>query len=214
MAKVQVKAYVALIGDIVASRLTADRQELHDTIDRVLHRVNKDQHAVDPTVVTLGDEFQGVYGSLGNALSAAFHIRVALYPHDVRFGLGRGEVHTLDPRRGIYDGSAFWAARDAIEAAKELASRPALRWTRTVFRSEVDDPQQVTAVNAALLSLDQLVGSLSAVSHRILAGRVAGATQRDIAEAEGITASAVSQRVQRDGIGVAVETMRLLGGLA
>ena len=206
-------AQVVLIGDIVASRETADRQGLHDRLTAVLDAVNAAGPVTDPAVVTLGDEFQGLYPTLGVALTASFRIRAGLYPHDVRFGAGRGEANVLDRERGIHDGPAYWAARDAIERAAKLADKAALRTTRTVFCSAEDDPGHVAAVNAALLALDQVVGSLSVVSRRIVIARMAGTTQREIAAAEGITPSAVSQRVLGDGIGVALEAMRMLGGL-
>jgi hypothetical protein len=166
---------------------------------------------VDAAVITLGDEFQGVYATLGDALTAAFHIRAGLRPHDVRFGVGRGPVQLLDRERGIHDGPAYWAARDAIEDAARLAGKAALRTTRTVYGPP--DAAVAVAVNAALHGLDHILGSLSAVSWRILAGRLAGQTQKEIAEREGITPSAVSQRVRSDGIGVAMEAMRMLGEL-
>lgn len=178
-----------------------------------LELVNREHPVLDPAVVTAGDEFQAVYRTLGDALVVSFHIRAGLRPHDVRFGLGRGAIQVLDAQRGIHDGPGYWAAREAIEAAESLAVRPALRTTRTIYRSS-DEPSLGSAVNAALLGLDQIVGSLSVVSGRLLAGRLAGLTQREIADREGITSSAVSQRVRRDGIGVAMETMRLLGELA
>ena len=205
---------MVLIGDIVASRESADRQALHDRLSAVLAAANAHGPITHPAVITLGDEFQGLYPTLGAALDASFRIRAGLHPHDVRFGLGRGEAFTLDPGRGIHDGSAYWAARDAIEDAKALAGKAALRTTRTVYRSPTDDPSQIAAINAALLALDQIVGSLSVVSRRILTGRMAGSSQREIAAAEGVTPSAVSQRVLSDGIGVAMEAMRMLAGVA
>ena len=204
---------VALIGDIVESRRSSDRQGLHDTVAEVLQRVNREHPVVDPAVITLGDEFQGVYATLGDALTAAFQIRARLRPHDVRFGLGRGAIQVLDRGRGIHDGPAYWAARDAIEDAAATASKAALRTTRTIVRSPAEPPAQLIAVNAALLTLDQVLGALSPGSWRILAGRLSGLTQKDIAEREGITPSAVSQRVRGDGIGVALEAMRMLGEL-
>ena len=204
---------VALIGDIVESRRASDRQALHDTVSAVLARVNAGHPVVDPAVITLGDEFQGVYATLGDALTAAFHIRAGLRPHDVRFGVGRGAIQALDSERGIHDGPAYWAARDAIVEAERLAAKAALRTTRTVYRSPKDEPAMVAAVNASLTALDHILGSLSPVSWRILEGRLEGLTQKDIAARAGITPSAVSQRVRSDGIGVAMETMRMLGEL-
>jgi len=206
-------ARVAVIGDIVESRRTGDRQALHDTVSAALGRVNAEHPVIDPAIITLGDEFQGVYSTLGDALTAAFHIRAGLRPHDVRFGLGRGDIQALDSERGIHDGPAYWAARDAIVEAERLAGKATLRTTRMVYRSPEEEHALVAAVNAALTALDHILGTLSAVSWRILGGRLEGLTQKDIATREGITPSAVSQRVRSDGIGVAVETMRMLGEL-
>jgi hypothetical protein len=82
-----------------------------------------------------------------------------------------------------------------------------------VYLSPEDAPALVAAVNAALSALDHILGSLSQVSWRILGGRLERLTQKDIAAREAITPSAVSQRVRSDGIGVAMETMRMLGEL-
>ena len=209
----RIASAVAIIGDIVGSRASDDRVALHESIAAALQRVNADHPVTDPAVITLGDEFQGVYATLGDALTAAFHIRARLRPHDVRFGIGRGDIQALDRERGIHDGPAYWAARDAIVEAARLAGKAALRTTRTVYVSAEDEPALVAAVNAALTALDQVLGSLSPVSWRILAGRLEGLTQQEIAAREGISASAVSQRVRNDGIGVAMETMWMLGEL-
>jgi hypothetical protein len=205
---------VALIGDLVESRTAPDRQALHDRLEEALRHANASVPAHDPPVITLGDEFQGVYGTLGAALAASFHIRAALYPDvDVRFGLGRGPLSTLDGRRGIHDGPAYWAARDAIEAAEERARLAQTRTARTSFTSQEDDPAHVAAVQTALDCLDWMVGSLSTTSRRILGGLMEGDTQQDVAEREGISPSAVSQRMRRDGIGVALGAMTTLAGL-
>lgn len=205
---------VVLIGDLVGSRTAPDRQSLHDHLEEVLHHANVTVPAHDPPVITLGDEFQGVYETLGAALAASFHIRAGLHPVvDVRFGLGRGTVSTLDVGRGIHDGPAYWAARDAIETAEDRARQAQTRTARTAFVSHEDDPAHVAAVQAALDCLDWMVGSLSTTSRRILGGLMEGDTQQDIAEREGISPSAVSQRMRRDGIAVALAAMTTLGGL-
>ncbi|GAB3067267.1 SatD family protein [Intrasporangium mesophilum] len=205
---------VALIGDLVESRSRPDRQALHDELEAALERAQATVPALDPPVVTVGDEFQGVYRTLGDALTASFHIRALLHPDaDVRFGLGRGTVTTLDPVRGIHDGPAYWAARDAVVTAEERALRAQTRTSRTAYVSAVDPPGMSDAVQAALDCLDYLVGSLTTTSRSILGGLMQGHSQHDIAAREGVSPSAVSQRVRRDGIGVALDAMATLGRL-
>ena len=74
---------------------------------------------------------------------------------------------------------------------------------RTAYRlAEGSDGPGEAAVNAALQCRDHLVGSLDDRSRRILGGLMSATTQTEIAAAEGISPSAVSQRVRRDGLGV------------
>src|SRR3954453_18199965 len=105
---------VALIGDIVESRSHPDRQALHDAFEAAVARANAEVPIQDPAVITVGDEFQGVYPTLGAALRASFVVRVDPFPRAyIRFGLARGDVSTLAPVRGIHDGPAYWNAREA-----------------------------------------------------------------------------------------------------
>ena len=138
-------------------------------------------------------------------------VRVDLLPEvDVRIGVGRGEVTVLDAERGLQDGPGWWSAREAVEAAEAAAERAATRWSRTAYRSADPDPAQ-DAVNAALRCRDHLVGSLSERSVRLLRGLMEPqATQLELAEREGISASAVSQRVRADGIGAVLAAQALL----
>jgi hypothetical protein len=205
---------VALLGDIVESRTHRDRQSLHDAFASAIGGANAAVPVQDPAVITLGDEFQGVYPTLGAALRASFVVRAQLHPlADVRFGLGRGAVSTLDPERGIHDGPAYWAAREAITIAEDRARRAQTRTSRTAYVAPDEDPATVAAVRAALDCLDFMVGSMSTTSREILGGLMHGHAQHDVADRLGITPSAVSQRVRRDGIGVAVEAMATLGDL-
>jgi hypothetical protein len=205
---------VALIGDIVRSRTRLDRQALHDEVSLALAEANSAVASEDPLVITVGDEFQGVYGTLGQALHACFLVRASLHPRtDARFGLGRGAVTTLDPVRGIHDGPAYWAARDAIVMAEERARKAQTRTSRTAYVGPDDEPATVAAVQSSLDCLDFMIGSMSTTSREILGGLMSGRTQHDLAAGLAVSASAVSQRVRRDGIGVALEAMQRLWGL-
>jgi hypothetical protein len=193
----------AVIGDVVGSRSAPDRSHLHRAITGALADVASG--AIDPPALTVGDEFQGSYRSVGEAIDAALSIRLALQPDiDIRFGIGWGEVALLDETTRIQDGPGWWAARAAIEWTAASQAQPGLAMVRTTFRSAADGGPDADAVNAALMCRDHLLGSLDDRSERILRGLRAGRSKKEFAMAEGISASAVSQRAVRAGLDLIV----------
>lgn len=197
-----------VIGDVVGSRRVADRRRQHRVLADALTAVAAD--AVDPPAFTVGDEFQGSYRSVGQALDAALSVRLAVSPDiDVRFGIGWGAVMVLDSA-GIQDGPGWWAAREAIEWTAAAQRQPGLALVRTAFRAQSDSRDDVDAINAALLCRDHLLGSLDDRSLRILKGLLSNHSKKDIAAAEGISASAVSQRAGRDGLDLIVQASQYL----
>ncbi len=206
---------ITLLGDLIGSRASVDRRALHARFQRVLEEANAAFSPITPMRMQVGDEYQAVFATLGDALSASLVVRLALLPdHDIRHGIGRGavEVLTEDPR--IEDGPGWWAARRAIERAAEAEGRSASRSLRTAYVAH--DSASATdeaAVNAALLLRDERVTGLSERSLSVLRGLLAGQTQRDLAEELGISPSAVSQRVRADGLGTILAAHELLGGL-
>ncbi len=192
-----------VIGDVVGSRHASDRSALHRAVSGALARVA--DGAVDPPTFTVGDEFQGSYHTVGAAIEAAFWLRLILAPEiDVRFGIGWGEVTVLDADAGIQDGPAWWSARDAIRHTADVQRQPGFALVRTTFRAPDDARSDVAAVNAALICRDHLLGSLDERSMRIVRGLMDGRTKKELAAAEGISASAVSQRAARDGLDLIV----------
>lgn len=218
--KVNTEQY-AVIGDLVDSRNRGDRRALHEHLIAALEQTNSAVDADDPLVVTVGDEFQGVYATLGAALAATLHTRLAMIEHaDCRFGIGRGTITPLDDEGSLQDGPAWWAARDALGYVEETAERAATRAMRTSYRCAPDgaDAEQADkslqdAVNAALACRDHLVGSMSDRSRRLLGGLMHGTPQRELAEAERISPSAVSQRIRADGLAMLLASETLLAGL-
>ena len=170
--------------------------------------------AIDAPAFTVGDEFQGSYPTVGAAIDAALSIRLALAPGiDVRFGIGWGAVSILDPQAGIQDGPGWWAAREAIEWTAAAQRQPGLAMVRTSFRVAGVDRTDADAINAALLCRDHLLGSLDDRSIRIVKGLLTNQTKKDISAAEGISASAVSQRAGRDGLDLIVVASQYLRGV-
>ena len=201
-----------LIGDVVRSRAAADRPALHTRLAELLETANDELEPVVPLRITVGDEYQGCFESVGDALHAALWLRLQLVPQaELRHGVGWGSVAVLADSPRIEDGPGWWAAREAIESVKLEAIRPATRRMRTAYRiaDETDGPDPAS-VNAALMCRDQMIGSVSQRSLRLLRGTLAGRTQAELAEDEGISASAVSQRVRHDGLAVIAATDELM----
>ncbi|SPM30251.1 SatD family protein [Mycobacterium terramassiliense] len=201
-----------VIGDVVGSRQAGDRPALHRRVAAALHHVATG--AIDPPTFTVGDEFQGSYPTLGAAIDAALAIRLQLAPEiDVRFGIGWGMVTVLDAEAGIQDGPGWWTAREAIQQTAQTQRQPGFTLVRTTFRAEADTRTDVAAVNAALICRDHLLGSLDERSLRIVRGLMTGRTKKELAAAEGISPSAVSQRAARDGLDLIVVASQDLRGL-
>ena len=81
---------------------------------------------------------------------------------------------------------------------------------RASFLADGEARGDVDAVDAALLCRDHLLGSLDDRSIRIMKGLLTNQTKKDIAAAEDISASAVSQRAGRDGLDLIVVASQYL----
>lgn len=204
-----------LIGDLIGSRVSEDRRALHDAFERALGEVNEMFKPPTPMRMQAGDECQGVFASLGDALSASLLVRLALQPEgDIRHGIGRGDIEVLGTSPRVEDGPGWWAARAAIERVEEAGAKAATRSLRTAYVAAVSAPGvDESLVNASLLLRDELVTGLSPRSLSVLRGLLSGQTQRDLADELGISPSAVSQRVRADGLAAIVAAHELLGGL-
>lgn len=212
---------VALLVDIVRSRELVDRARGQALAEAAFRRVENDlaapagdeprrrliaramEPAVQPLRSTVGDEFQGVYATLGDALARVLLIRLALPDEiDCRFGIGSGEIAPVPSgdRDDLQDGSAWWSAREAIDTAHQLqgSSVPAARsWF--VAASEPDSilPALAPLVNAYLAARDQLVAELSPRARGSLYGWLVGERQVDLARELGVSQSAVSQALRK-----------------
>lgn len=200
-------AVAAVIVDIVRSRELADRAAAQAAVTGAFSRAERDVSVVRPLAATVGDEFQGVYASVADAIRVTALAALVL-PEDleVRAGIGLGEVVEVDG--DISDGSAWWRAREAIEEAhrREDAGESSVRsWC---VGGAGDDDGMTAAV---LLLRDHVLSRMKARERRIAAALLEGDTQSAIAARESISQAAVSQAAHRSG---AVALRGALDGLA
>nr|WP_306814257.1 SatD family protein [Actinomyces bowdenii] len=236
-----VDASYAIIADIIGSRHLPDRAGAQRTFLAALDRAAQGLGLPRPPYASVGDEFQAVAATLGDALILTLRTHLLLPPgHDLRFGVGQGDAVELDGARGaagapIQDGSAWWAARDAIEHAHALQDRGNLfarTWLRCSPRApggrggreqpggggQAEGPgdrglrEREAVVNSLLLLRDHAVARLQPRQRRMMAGLILGERQVEIARAEKVSQQAVSDLARGAGAAL-LESHRLLEGL-
>lgn len=174
--------------------LTVDQVGSRREADRVAAVEADAAHWADEGAVrgpdrTAGDEFQLLFADADAALRAVLRLT-----RDGRWsvGVGVGEVASpLPATTREAQGPAFGAARAAVDAAKRAQHRAVVA---------ADDAEAAADLTALLQLLLEVRARRSAegwaVADRIAEGR----TQAEVAEAEGVTPQAVSQRARTAGL--------------
>ncbi|WP_309304614.1 SatD family protein [Schaalia dentiphila] len=211
----------AVIADIVGSRTLTDRADAQRIFEAALERASEGLALLQAPYPTVGDEFQAVAYTLEDALLLTLRAQLLLPPQlQLRFGIGAGRieefasgVHRQAPARGrgaesaaLQDGSAWWAARAAINRAHDVqdASNPFIRtWfmVHASVESEFSSHCQ-TCINAMLSLRDHSILKLSARHRRITASLLLGKTQVEIARVEKLSQQAISDFARGTGAGL------------
>lgn len=207
----------AVLADVVASREHADEVELFATLERALREVNGRVEARQELALTIGDEMQGLYATLYHALYTCLLLQLHVKGRcELRFGIGVGEALSLRPGQlpAGQTGSAWWAARDAIErTARNQKRRRWPRSHRTVFLDRRDEAQGLdreheATINALLLCRDHIVQGMDAVDAKIALALFDGRPQQEVADELSIAQSTVSWRQMNGGANTLFQTMR------
>lgn len=200
---------VSIIADVIGSRRYADRDHLQRSVENALVRVSQIAPPTEAFHATVGDEFQAVYASRNEALRAT--LLAGLLPQSgplLRFGLGEGPVGRVSSRTSqrIEDGPGWWNAREAIETVESQQRRfPLLRSWYSSGASHRD-----VAINAYLLTRDEMAGGLSVRARDYALGVAEGGSQKSIAEEYGVSQPAVSKLLRDSGAAALLEGFRML----
>lgn len=149
--------------------------------------------AVLPFERSVGDELQGVIRDAEAVVEATM---LALRDEVWHIGIGVGAVQLpLPPHSREAQGSAFIAAREAVERAKKSGNRVPLSVSGAI------PSKQISAAEAVLRLLGGLVNGRSAAEWRILDQLTPGVrgNQAEVAAALKLSPQAVSNAVRRSG---------------
>lgn len=188
--------YFAVIGDMVGSRLLfpAQRSRAQEQLFEALDKLNTEysEYIAADFLITLGDECQGLLTAETNPVSIAMELMRAMYPFNMRFAIGVGEITTRINREAALgaDGPAFHNARDAMECMKHM------RGARLRVRTGVKRTDSMLNTIAALLdaiSADWTDKQAEAASIMLMS-RMRGErlTQKELADRLNITQSTVN----------------------
>ncbi|GGX65031.1 SatD family protein [Saccharospirillum salsuginis] len=196
--------YLVLIADLVASRRTRDRQALQHRLKTELAALNERKPGLtSPYTLTLGDEFQAVFGRADRVFADLVGLLGVLHPTRIRFSLGLGAITTdLNPDQALgMDGPAFYAARDGIGHLKSSGD---------LMRIEGLPTEDATLANGSLRLISQRMDKWHANRFAILHGLMSECSVQAIAERIDISEQAVYKNIHSGGLDAVIEVLSAL----
>lgn len=199
--------YLALIADVIDSKIVQERFDLQKQLEKTLQKINelfKDCLASAFTL-TLGDEFQALLKVDAPIFQIIDTLRSELTPTQLRFGIGLGEIVTaIDPLQSVgADGPAYWNARAAINFVHQKNDYGN---TQIYFSSGKENKDFF--VNALIASGEAIRSGWRDSQEEILLNLLKRSvysesfSQQDLAQSISINPSALSKRLKSSSIRV------------
>ena len=199
--------YLALIADVIDSKMVQERFDLQKQLEKTLQTMNElfGEFIASNFTLTLGDEFQGLLKVDAPVFQIIDTLRSELTPTQLRFGIGLGEIVTdIDPLQSIgADGPAYWNARAAI---KLVHQKNDYGNTQIYFSSGKE--KQDFFVNALIASGEAIRSGWRGSQEEILLDLLKRCvysenfSQQDLAQSLEINPSALSKRLKSSSIRV------------
>ena len=199
--------YLALIADVIDSKMVQERLDLQKQVEKTLQKMNElfGDYLVSRFTLTLGDEFQALLEVDAPVFQIIDTLRLELNPTQLRFGIGLGEIVTaIDPLQSVgADGPAYWNARAAINFVHQKNDYGN---TQIYFSSGKEN--QDFFVNALIASGEAIRSSWRDSQEEILLNLLKRSvysesfSQQDLAQSLAINPSALSKRLKSSSIRV------------
>ena len=199
--------YLALIADVIDSKMVQERLDLQKQVEKTLQKMNElfGDYLVSRFTLTLGDEFQALLEVDAPVFQIIDTLRLELNPTQLRFGIGLGEIVTaIDPLQSVgADGPAYWNARAAINFVHQKNDYGN---TQIYFSSGKEN--QDFFVNALISSGEAIRSSWRDSQEEILLNLLKRSvysesfSQQDLAQSLAINPSALSKRLKSSSIRV------------
>ena len=199
--------YLALIADVIDSKMVQERFNLQKQLEKTLRKMNElfGDYLASCFTLTLGDEFQALLKVDAPVFQIIDTLRSELSPTQLRFGIGLGEIATaIDPLQSIgADGPAYWNARAAINLVHQKNDYG----NTQIYFSSGNDSKDLL-VNALIASGEAIRSGWRGSQEEILLDLLKrfvyseNFSQQDLAQSLDINPSALSKRLKSSSIRV------------
>ena len=199
--------YLALIADVIDSKIVQERFDLQKQLEKTLQTMNElfGEFLASSFTLTLGDEFQALLKVDAPVFQIIDTLRSELTPTQLRFGIGLGEILTdIDPLQSIgADGPAYWNARAAINLVHQKND-----YGNTQIYFSSGKEKQDFFVNALIASGEAIRSGWRGSQEEILLDLLKRCvysenfSQQDLAQSLAINPSALSKRLKSSSIRV------------
>ena len=199
--------YLALIADVIDSKMVQERFNLQKQLEKTLRKMNElfGEYLASCFTLTLGDEFQALLKVDAPVFQIIDTLRSELSPTQLRFGIGLGEIATaIDPLQSIgADGPAYWNARAAINLVHQKNDYG----NTQIYFSSGNDSKDLL-VNALIASGEAIRSGWRGSQEEILLDLLKrfvyseNFSQQDLAQSLDINPSALSKRLKSSSIRV------------
>ena len=199
--------YLALIADVIDSKMVQERFNLQKQLEKTLQTMNElfGDYLASCFTLTLGDEFQTLLKVDAPVFQIIDTLRSELSPTQLRFGIGLGEIATaIDPLQSIgADGPAYWNARAAINLVHQKNDYG----NTQIYFSSGNDSKDLL-VNALIASGEAIRSGWRGSQEEILLDLLKrfvyseNFSQQDLAQSLDINPSALSKRLKSSSIRV------------
>ena len=199
--------YLALIADVIDSKMVQERFNLQKQLEKTLRKMNElfGDYLASCFTLTLGDEFQALLKMDAPVFQIIDTLRSELSPTQLRFGIGLGEIVTaIDPLQSIgADGPAYWNARAAINLVHQKNDYG----NTQIYFSSGNDSKDLL-VNALIASGEAIRSGWRGSQEEILLDLLKrfvyseNFSQQELAQSLDINPSALSKRLKSSSIRV------------
>lgn len=192
--------YIAIIGDIKKSKQINDRRTVQMELISILSEINQrySDDLASRFMITLGDEFQGLLNHGDNIMNIIYEIESKMYPVEIRFGIGVGEITTdIDAEFPLgADGPAYYNARYAIELLKSSEKRNKVAKSNILIRLNEENEVSENMLNTILSLLTVIKNKWSDRQREVVNDYISHRdSQVKVANRLGITQSSVQKNL-------------------